>query len=387
MFPRITTLDDLLPYISGWEEIRVAEKENTYVVRYMVSNPLLWTSQCPFLRECRGITFDRKTREVISRPYHKFFNVNEYPETNSAVVDFFRAHRVLEKLDGSMIHALPSTLSGEGFVLCSKSGETDTSARAAEFMGSSCPHYAKFILSCLAMGHTPIFEWCSNLNQADRIVLLYPQPRLVLTAIRNWVTGEYVSYDNLVRKAKAHNIDYVKSLSSDTSLDKLVEKVRQWEGAEGVVIRFDDDGTMFKIKALDYCEKHYHKDQINLEKNVVELILDDKVDDMLPLLAEADRERLRRFAADFLIEVSKTVHRLRTLYISYKGPPDAKTFALEFASKQSSLDQGFLYALHQNKGKFNLGSAVTKRIRANLATSTSLEKVKLLYGNLRWESY
>lgn len=55
------------------------------------------------LRECRGIVFDKKTGFCISRPFHKFFNINgEVPECNQEFIDLKIKHHWLEKLDGSM---------------------------------------------------------------------------------------------------------------------------------------------------------------------------------------------------------------------------------------------------------------------------------------------
>lgn len=57
-------------------------------------------------RELRGLTFDLNGK-VISRPYHKFFNLGERPETQPDVIDLSRPHEILEKLDGSMVRPIP----------------------------------------------------------------------------------------------------------------------------------------------------------------------------------------------------------------------------------------------------------------------------------------
>src|SRR6478752_10584590 len=55
------------------------------------------------LRECRGLTFCDQTGRIAARKYHKFFNVNQKPESQAGAVDFSRSHVRFEKLDGSMI--------------------------------------------------------------------------------------------------------------------------------------------------------------------------------------------------------------------------------------------------------------------------------------------
>jgi len=53
--------------------------------------------------DCRGIKFDTKTGKILSRPYHKFFNVGEHSLSNPDKIDWNKPHVILEKLDGSFI--------------------------------------------------------------------------------------------------------------------------------------------------------------------------------------------------------------------------------------------------------------------------------------------
>lgn len=55
-----------------------------------------------FFRECRGLIFDEKGK-VLSRRFHKFFNVNELAETNESCIDISRPHILTEKVDGYFI--------------------------------------------------------------------------------------------------------------------------------------------------------------------------------------------------------------------------------------------------------------------------------------------
>lgn len=55
-----------------------------------------------FLRVCRGVIFSRKG-ELLSFPFHKFFNVNEHPETADSEVARWKIRTITEKVDGVMI--------------------------------------------------------------------------------------------------------------------------------------------------------------------------------------------------------------------------------------------------------------------------------------------
>jgi len=58
-----------------------------------------WTDP---LRMCRGIIFNTKG-ELVSFPFHKFYNINEHPETTYGNVAKWRIRNVAEKIDGVLI--------------------------------------------------------------------------------------------------------------------------------------------------------------------------------------------------------------------------------------------------------------------------------------------
>jgi RNA ligase len=258
-FPQIKTIDDVLPHISGREEFLVMEKEGYTVIKYAVAfeDTFQWDSNDPvgsaIRRECRGIIFNQDG-ELISRPYAKFFNVGEKPETQLNKVNLYESHIVLEKLDGSMIRPIPTV---EGFNLATKAGVTDISQQAEEFI-SDKPHYAKFIHSMFDGKLTPIFEWVSRKN---RIVVDYENDNLILTAIRNTEMGNYLPYFNMLDLAEHWNIPVVQAVDglAVQNIELFVKQIREWEDSEGVVLRFDT-GHMVKIKSDQYVLRHKTKD-------------------------------------------------------------------------------------------------------------------------------
>lgn len=58
-----------------------------------------WNS---FLRVCRGVVFS-SDGALLSFPFHKFFNINEYPETSQDNVAKWEIRSVTEKVDGVML--------------------------------------------------------------------------------------------------------------------------------------------------------------------------------------------------------------------------------------------------------------------------------------------
>jgi len=66
-------------------------------------------------------------------------------------------------------------------------GITEVSMQAEEFVAKNAK-YLDFAKWCIEQEITPIFEWCS-LKQ--RIVIAYPEDKLILLAVRCNFTGEY----------------------------------------------------------------------------------------------------------------------------------------------------------------------------------------------------
>jgi predicted Rdx family selenoprotein len=87
----------------------------------------------------------------------------------------------------------------------------------------------------------------------------------------------------MLKYATAWNIPVVKAVNglAVQNINLFVKQVREWDDGEGIVLRFDT-GHMVKIKCDDYVLRHKSKDSISQEKNVLQTILEDAVDDLCP---------------------------------------------------------------------------------------------------------
>lgn len=382
-FPEIKHIDDVLLQIEDKPEFKVMEKGWYTVINYMVAfedtfslirhrtHYNMWMR-----RECRGLIFNTATGELISRPYHKFFNVGERDETQIDKIDLNQPHVVLEKLDGSMIRPIPTP---EGFRLGTKAGITDVAMNAEVFIGDK-PQYSTFINLCISQETTPIFEWVSRKN---RIVVDYPEDNLILTAIRDNRNGSYVEYESMKRSASHLNIPCVKAYSKGVpTSEDLINHIRKWDDGEGVVIRFDD-GHMVKIKADEYILRHRSKEQINSEKNIIQVILSDAVDDMIPLLTEDDATRLRKFQAEFWSAVDEVAQDLTTIFEGGdRVYPDKKEFAVEFVNRMLlPMHRPFMFGMKQGKECKQL---LIDSIEKSLTSQTKLNDSRWMFGGISW---
>lgn len=348
-FPIIKNISDVLPAIEGRDEFTVAQKDGYTVINYNVmfedtfgkAEHHTWTKMSRPLpdwkdyftldhvsmlrRECRGIMFDSVTGDIIRRPFHKFFNVNERDETQANTIDMSQPHIILEKLDGSMI--APFWVGGDigKFIWGTKMGATDVAAPVEAFVEAN-PHYRMFMKLMLNRGMTPIFEWCSR---KQRIVLDYKEDQLILTAVRNMKTGEYMDHATMEKEAANAHIPVVRAFDSRSDMQEFIEYTRGLEDLEGFVVRFDD-GHMLKLKCEWYLQIHRAKEAILQDRNIVELILDEHLDDLKPHLLQEDRDRINKFENDFNQAIMKmSTHILDKIVKDVRGLKiSRKDFAL-----------------------------------------------------------
>jgi RNA ligase len=372
-FPTITNISDVLPAIAGRDEFVVAVKEGYTVINYNVM--MADTFDCNIRRELRGIIFDTATGEILRRPFHKFFNVNEREETQDHVVDLSQDHRIFEKLDGSMI--APFVVNGE-MIWGTKMGATDVAKPVEEFVEARS-HYRIFAKFLISRGYTPIFEWCSR---KQRIVLDYKEDQLILTAIRSLYDGRYVSRDLMVMHAEEYGIPVVHAYGPRTDMKAFLEYVRDMEDVEGFVVRFSD-GHMLKLKCQWYLQIHKAKEAILQDRNIVELILDEALDDVKAHLPQEDRDRLSQFEDNFNRAVLiKSAEIMQMMYQLRDSGIDRKAFALGQAQTVDGYIRPIVFKnFDVEPSAEKIDADVRNTIRNNLTKTVKYEAIRDTWFN------
>ncbi len=337
-FPEIRTINDVLPAIAGRDEFVVAERDFGTVINYLVSMPDSFKMEGSddvmgaIRRECRGLIFDTEGN-IMSRPYHKFFNVNEKEETQTHMLDMTRAHIVMDKLDGSMIRPVRM----HGMVrLATKMGVTDIAMEAEKLLD---PGQYDWLDDMMVDGFTPIFEYVAPTN---KIVVEYAEAKLILTAVRETVSGEYRS----LRQWDAP-FEIVNTADSIHNLDAYLSVARGETSREGDIIRFAD-GHMVKVKNDWYVQIHKTKDIVAVDRNIVELVLNETIDDTRAMLDPSDLARVDAVEAAFWEAFHNALGRLeglemlaRTIYGA-----DKKRIALDMVPNLfNKADGGFIFRL------------------------------------------
>jgi|HigsolmetaAR203D_1030402.scaffolds.fasta_scaffold00716_13 Uncharacterized conserved protein len=333
------------------------------------------------LRECRGLLMDQKTGQVLARRYHKFFNVNEKEFTQAHLIDWSADHVILDKLDGSMIS--PFRVTGENRIRWgTRKGETEISKPVVEFVEER-RNYEAFAAAMIDRRVTPIFEWCSP---QQRIVIEYRTDNLILTGIRDNLTGQYWSYEDMTRAAWEYDIPIVTMLPGMVKKSaEYLERVRKQKGVEGVIIRFRN-GHMVKIKTEEYCIKHKAIDALSLEKNVWQLVLSDSIDDFLSTLPEEDRAIVERFQDDIKRELILEGQRYeRIVERARRACRDSKKkFATEWLKMNMNLNRQIAFQVWDGSRGYD---AIRSYVKKNCNSASKVEQVRPLLNFISWNDY
>lgn len=392
-WPEITHLDQVREAISSRDEFIIAEREWGFVVNYLVN--LIDTFPAPntkddrlnrlysIRRECRGIKF-ALDESILARPFSKFFNLGEKPEVFEKAVDWSQDFVILDKLDGSMIH--PIIIDGK-VTYCTKMGPTDIAAEVQSFAnkkGHKAIFYNDFCYDLFKSGMTPIFEWCSR---KQRIIIDYPNDRLVLTAIRDIVTGTYKTYDQMEALAIPYRVPVVGHWEGDWSgIGSFSQTVKERRDEEGYVIRFKS-GHMLKIKNLWYLQLHKTKELLTFEKDVWALVIDEKHDDAKAFMEDPDKARIDSFADALYKNLDETVDRLKWIVIAAQDNLNGskKRFAIEVVNDHNPRNERPLLFKMWDGG--DPRDIVYTYVRSQLSSGTKLEEIRNLGGNIRWEDF
>lgn len=315
--------------VADREEIRFMKQPNgTTVCSYIVASAD--TFRDSYSREARGIVFDANGK-VIARPLHKFFNVNERPETQVHAIDWSKVRRVMLKRDGSMIHTVAFPEDGRNFTLKSKkSFESDVAKQSKKWMLSR-DNYVKFCSDMTDAGRTAIFEWTSP---TARIVVGYKQDEMQLLHVRDNTTGMYLMQEELEALCAKYDITLVeeapflsKGYKPPFPQEFVQGLVATTENIEGWVIQFAN-GDMVKLKTKWYMDRHHAITFLRV-RDIARMVVDETLDDLKAKLVGdgIDIAQINEIEEKVVREIDYIIERVETLYEVNKHL-ERKTFAI-----------------------------------------------------------
>lgn len=330
---RIENIDDVLPHIPQDVGIVVTERPGVRIIDYVFTTEA--TFPTPMAQECRGLKFAPDGR-ILARPLHKFFNIGERQSVTE--IDWSQPHVVLDKLDGSMIH--PCFL-GERLTFMTRMGESQHAKTALSHADAAV---LKLCRDLLTAGMTPIFEFTSPEN---RVVLAYAETKLTLIAVRETVSGAYLSHAELTALAARYGVPLVEQFGSVDDAVAFMAKGRGLTDVEGYVVAFED-GHRVKLKADAYVLRHKALAGVAKERNLLEWIAKDAIDDVLPLLADDIAVRVEAYRDQVFQALERHVARV-TEFAAQHDSLSRKEVAFAAREKLDQRLHGALFATLDGK--------------------------------------
>lgn len=292
------------------DTVFVKEKDDLVLLNYRpeVQFDNAWT---PVEIACRGLILNRKTGEIVARPFDKFFNWGENNRMTCAGIK-----TITEKMDGSL-----GILYRNGKYKISTRGsfESDQALWATDFL------YKKYgdKLAHIPESWTPLFE---IIYPDNRIVVDYGgRHELALLAIRNRFTGEYIEHAEVEKFAKQHGFGLPKVFKY-TGIDEILSLCSKIDANnEGWVVEFED-GQRFKFKGDEY--KKIHKLISGLSfKFVLENHAAGTLQHVLSAIPDEFRDEVKTWEKQINETIDATKESIEAAFI--KAPKDTrKDFAI-----------------------------------------------------------
>jgi RNA ligase len=268
----------------------------------------------PVTLACRGLIVDTRTWRVAARPFPKFFNVNERPETQLDALPG-EPFTAFEKLDGSLAILYRGP---DGPALASRGSFTSEQAvRGTHLLRRLSA------LDELPANLTLLFEVIYPENKS---VIRYPYEGLVLLAGIHTDTGHELAWAEV--RAWAHKLGcrLPRVYPFDNLAQAMESRARLPSDVEGFVLRFRS-GLRVKLKGDAYLTLHRLVWGLS-EKRVLEALVQGDYKNLLREVPEEFRGEVEKMAARFHERAAGVRAEAEGWFARAPRDGDRKTFAL-----------------------------------------------------------
>jgi RNA ligase len=284
-----------------------------------------------FERISRGLIVNRRTGEIVARPFDKFFNWFEGGRKASG-----HMVTITEKMDGSL--GILYRLNGEYRIATRGAFHSEQAEWATKFLKDN------FDLSDLPTELTLLFEIVYPENRV--VVNYHGLATLILLAARNRLTGEYLPFFPDVYELGQRYGFTLPKVYTFNNVTEILERL----GAipvddEGYVVEFSD-GERFKFKGDRYLELHRLISGLSF-KHTLEAMASGGVD---YIVAQIPDEFLVQFK-EWVHEIEDTVADIKArAQLAFDQAPKAtrKDFALWVLAEHKDIAP-YLFAMFDGK--------------------------------------
>ena len=310
------TLERALKEIEGNRFFKAIEEGDLVKVSYRFNAPSVFDTLVK--RELRGITFSRKTGEVVSRPFHKFFNVGEHQETEEEKLSN-REFIAREKLHGTMLH--PVLINGEVKLLTQKAFKNPQTEKGEELLRRNEKLY-RAVRELLQRGYTPVFELISPKFQ---LVIPYDREELILTELRQNRTGNYLLEE---RENELKEMGFKTPPKLSGKLNELKRKIENAEMIEGYVLKdltVKEPFPLFaKLKSPWYHSHHYAFTYLHNipDHKLFNLFLQGKADDIFTAVLNRELRQKKQKRLEKMVSLYRTLIETAEKLSAVYGKPE-----------------------------------------------------------------
>ncbi len=220
--------------------IRKSENENLVLYNY--------TEKCTYERywneytlQARGLIFDKKTQELIARPFVKFFNLGENEESLLKNLPLNQKYEAYEKVDGSL---------GVVYYYNNKWNIATRGSLNSEQAIEGQKIIQKYNTKYLDKKFTYLVE---IIYPENKIIVDYgDEKKLILLGCRNTKTGDEKNYCYLEDLSKKIGMEISKKYNY--SIDEMIKLQKTLsKDEEGFVVKFENN-LRVKIKGDQYLK-------------------------------------------------------------------------------------------------------------------------------------
>ena len=246
----------------------------------------------------RGLMINRRTGEIVARPFDKFFYWLDGGRRSSGHIV-----SITEKVDGSL--GILYRHKGEYLVTTKGSFFSPQARWATRFL------QANYDLDGLPDELTLMFE---IIYPDNRIIVDYGEREdLALLAARNRFTGEFLpQFPDLYELGTCFGFN-MPQVYTYNSIDDIIAETGQIDANfEGWIVEFSD-GQRFKFKMDEYVEIHKLMRGLNYD-DVVKQMADGSINRTLEIVPDAFLDETRQWVDDIRLAVNDLKTQVEALY-------------------------------------------------------------------------
>ena len=234
----------------------------------------------PLVQECRGLILDAHTFEVVSHPFHKFFN---YGEELAADIDWKTAW-TSSKIDGSIIKVV--NLDGSNFLISTNGVISAFKCSVSDSVGCPFKTFGELFMEGMKFygltmedfprlfrpGFTYMFELTSPWNQ---VVVQWKETKVWFIGVRDNRTGKEIRFFDDHELSKIFDTPKVFPMRS---FDDVVKAAKELPDDEEGYVVCDSGFRRVKVKSPRYVQLHYMAgNQTWSASRVIDIIRDNEV--------------------------------------------------------------------------------------------------------------